>query len=37
MASRAANLGAGGRWFESSRPDQIHSVYSGDMGDTLFR
>ena len=30
-------LGAGGRWFESSRPDQNSWVYSGHMGDRLFR
>jgi hypothetical protein len=30
-------LGAGGRWFESSRPDQITQVHSGHMGDSLFR
>jgi hypothetical protein len=31
------DLGAGGRWFESSRPDHFSDVYSGHMGDGLFR
>jgi len=32
---RTANLdwGSGGRWFESSHPDQFFAVYSGHMGD----
>src|SRR3954468_5168029 len=28
-------LGAGGRWFESSRPDHFSRVYSGDMGNSF--
>jgi hypothetical protein len=37
--SRTAGMGLGrrGRWFESSRPDQISQVYSGHMGDSSFR
>src|SRR5262249_50876853 len=32
-----ALFGAGGRWFESSRPDHFTRVYSGHMGDSSFR
>jgi hypothetical protein len=31
----APALGAGGRWFESSRPDHLPPVHSGHMGNTL--
>ena len=30
-------LGAGGSWFESSRPDHFSRVFSGHMGDSSFR
>ena len=33
----APALGAGGRWFESSRPDHLPRVLSGHMADSSFR